>query len=326
MPSGGYGLRRGSGFKSRLVSAGESVEIRGSIERALPYLETEGRWWIEEKECVSCHHTTFFVWAKDLALEANYPVDEATLDEQRKWVWESFLTSIPPDPVVAESTDPAENAEPPQSLEEIDGDRNMEGVSQLLVSASARLVPETPQRLLRKMIASNQKGNGDWNPGGQLPRQKRPETETQWISNQWAILALGKDAKLKAQSVMSSDGAPAKTNEWYAMNALLNPGQASIDRLLERQNQDGGWSWMDGEASDPTGTGQALLAFARTGAAKEAKEAVAKARAFLLRTQTEEGHWETMSTKNRKESTRVSDFWGSAWAVIGLLEVERALR
>ncbi|MCB1062387.1 MAG: hypothetical protein KDN20_05620 [Verrucomicrobiae bacterium] len=306
-----------------VTSAEESAELRASIELALPYLETEGQWWIKEKKCVSCHHTTFFVWAKDLALEAGYPVDKTTLAEQRKWVWESFLTPIPPDPEVVEATDPNENKETPQPPEEINGDRNVEGVSQLLVSASAKFVPETPQRLLRETIASNQKSDGDWKPGGQLPRQKRPAKETQWISNQWATLALGKDAKLKAKPIMNSDAIAAKTNEWYAMNALLNPGKASIDDLLKRQNEDGGWSWMDGEASDPTGTGQALMALGRTGAAKDAEEAVAKARAFLLRTQTEDGHWETMSTKNRKESTRVSDFWGSAWAVIGLLEVER---
>ncbi len=306
------------------ASATEPVDVRASIERALPYLESEGQWWIEEKKCVSCHHTTFLVWAKDLALEAGFPVDRKTLDEQRRWVWESFLTPVPQEPEEAAATDDETPAEAEAVSDEVEGDRNVEGVSQLLVSASARFVPETPMRLLRETIASNQTKDGGWKPGGQLPRQKRPVPETQWISAQWALLALGGDAATNAgPGVTGAGAAPAKSNEWYAMNALLNPDPAAVDLILKRQNEDGGWSWIDGETSDPTGTGQALLALGRTGAAKAHPGVVEKARAYLVRTQSDDGHWETMATKDRGKSTRISDFWGTSWAVIGLLEAGR---
>jgi squalene-hopene/tetraprenyl-beta-curcumene cyclase len=299
------------------ASAGEkSGSVSASIERALPFLEDEGTWWIEKKKCVSCHHTTFLVWAKDLALQSGFEVNESTLDEQRKWVWEFFLSPIPPDPKKP-------NAKPdPDALR---GDRNIEGISQLLVSTSAGSVPETVQESLRKMIVSNQAKDGDWKSGGQLPRQARPKAETQWISNQWATLALRDNPMPKTTSNTGSDDAAAKTNEWFAINAALNRDSESLKKLLQRQNEDGGWSWMDGEPSSPTGTGQALFALGRTGAAKDHPEAIKRARGFLIQTQSEDGHWETRSTKDREESVRTSDFWGTAWAVIGLLESQRSM-
>ncbi|MCB1229367.1 MAG: hypothetical protein KDN19_03825 [Verrucomicrobiae bacterium] len=280
-------------------------DIQDAVERALPYLEEEGTWWIEEKACVSCHHSTFFVWAKDLALKQGYSVEKGALEQQRNWVVESFLTPIEPDP-----KQPDNQPKPG----EVQGDRNVEGVSQLLVSASADQLRESTKERLLKIVADNRNDDGNWAPGGQLPRQKRPRDETQAVSNQWAISALG------VKPIDDSYSA-AKTTEWFAMNAYLRKDAASLNQLLARQNPDGGWSWIDGEGSDPEATGQALFALGRSRVKDDRmSEVISRARDFLIQGQAEDGHWETKSTKDRTKSTRVSDFWGSAWAVIGLLE------
>ena len=64
-----------------------------SIAKALPYLEKEGAWWIEKKKCVSCHHTSFLLWAKELAFAGGFSVDPAILDKQREWAWTAIATS-----------------------------------------------------------------------------------------------------------------------------------------------------------------------------------------------------------------------------------------
>lgn len=296
-----------------LLPAHSEDSARQAIEKALPYLEEEGTWWIEKKDCVSCHHTSFFVWAKDLALEQGFAIDRDTLDGQREWMWNSFLEEIEADP---------DNPDSKPKPGEVKGDRNVEGVSQFLVSASQSAAPEEVIQRLVEVVKSNQGENGHWSPGGQLPRQERSKTETQWASNQWAELALaahGEEPERKTETW--KEGVPAVTSEWWMLNLLLRPSNPhSLKNLLDRQKEDGGWSWKTGEPSDPSGTGQALIALGRAGKTGEHAAAVARARQFLVETQDEEGHWKTLNTKDRSDATRVSNFWGTAWAVIGLLE------
>tara|TARA_R110000850_G_scaffold215818_2_gene341372 strand:- start:1364 stop:2287 length:924 start_codon:yes stop_codon:yes gene_type:complete len=291
---------------SGAFTAGASGGVLAAVERALPYLEEEGVWWIEDKKCVSCHHTTFLVWAKDLAVEAGLDLDDAVLDDQRQWLLQSLLS-----PVVDSKT----GEEDPDKLK---GDTNVEGVAQVLVSTTAESLSSETSDALLVIIASNQLEEGGWKSGGQLPRQVRPEKETQWVSNQWMKTALGKAYEFEAEP--DTGAMEAQTAEWYAMNVVLSQDEISVDALLDRQNEDGGWSWIDGESSSSTGTGQALFALGRLGQLKRYKEALDRGRLYLIRSQSEDGHWETKSTKDRENSTRISDFWGSAWAVIGLLE------
>lgn len=312
----GFNVIVGLPLLALCVAEGAEAEVDEAVQRSLSYLEEEGAWWIAKKECVSCHHTTFLVWAKDLAAEAGFEVDPVVLDEQRKWMVEQFLSPVEVDADAEEKKDPDERK----------GDRNVEGVSQFLVSPSARFFSDGEREALLELVARNQGDDGNWSPDGQLPRQQRPQLETTWVSNQWADAALrGTSREPENQIVTWKVGTPAKTTEWYAMNLIGYPNGKSIEQLLRRQNEDGGWSWMPGEGSDPLSTGQALFALARSEVARGHPEVIRRAHRFLVATQAEDGRWETMSTKDRSESTRVSDFWGSAWAVIGLLETRGLL-
>ncbi len=90
--------------------------------------------------------------------------------------------------------------------------------------------------------------------------------------------------------------------------------------LLTRQHSDGGWGWLSEEPSDALATGMALHGLQRTGGFSG--DALARTQQFLISTQRPDGAWSVPGTKqaSRERSTSTSDYWGTAWAVIGLLE------
>ena len=96
--------------------------------------------------------------------------------------------------------------------------------------------------------------------------------------------------------------------------------------LLNEQNDDGGWGWIRGEASDAMATGQALYALRQSDLSAATNQTLVaasdKAVSFLLAQQTDDGSWPTKGTKKiRKDKiTETATYWASGWATIGLLE------
>lgn len=100
--------------------------------------------------------------------------------------------------------------------------------------------------------------------------------------------------------------------------------------LLERQNEDGGWSQTDKLESDAYATGTVLVALNETGQLPVSDPRYQKGLQFLLSTQLPDGSWK-VQTRSRpfqtyfesgfphKKSQFVS-IAGSSWAVIALLK------
>ena len=91
-------------------------------------------------------------------------------------------------------------------------------------------------------------------------------------------------------------------------------------KLIGHQNADGGWGWLLEGDSDALATGQALYALSYMEPAIR-REAVQRAREFLEKTQQPDGSWQVPSTlaDQNDKPIEVSNDWGTAWAVIGLL-------
>ena len=280
--------------------------VKSAIESALPWLNEEGQWWIEDKECVSCHHSTFYVWANELADSHGYTVDGALLKQDREWVVNQFIAAREPNPNVENDV---------VKVGEVKGDGNVEGIAQFLLSPASRHLDEAGRSELLGIIKSNRLDSGDWDPDGQLPRIKLPPEEIRALSALWSEIALGEvPGTVELKNPTSS--------EWFAMKLLATKSEAALKALLARQNTDGSWSWIDGESGSPTATGQALFAMSRSGLSGKSREPMDQARQWLVTNQNEDGLWKTRSTKNREKSGRISNFWGTSWAVIGLLESE----
>jgi hypothetical protein len=183
-------------------------------------------------------------------------------------------------------------------------------------------------------IVKRQAADGTWKPGGQLPGQRRPPVETQAVTAMWAVLALSslenadepqKQARQRALDWLKN-ARPGISAESLLLHMLVEKDQGHAERaqemlqeLLQRQNSDGGWSWLKGEKSDALATGMVLYALGNMNL-KPRHAAIQGAWSFLAQTQRDDGSWYVPTTKKGKKEDNdgMSSYWGTAWAVIGL--------
>ncbi len=294
-----------------------TVQIRETVQRGIPYIEEKGLWWIEEKKCVTCHRVGNMIWSLQAAKRSGFTVSER-LAEWRQW---SIGKSL------------AEN-----DKGKITGLGNKEGVVQLLLSPD-RADTDAAQVEARKKLAAilleEQRPDGSWKAGGQLPFQKRPASETDAVSTMWLTLALLVEGKNEASTPVLTRAmkyieasSPGKSVEWYAVRLLLavQTGETEVrDQLVKQlrsqQHPDGGWGWMIADDSDALGTGLALYALVSAGVDRN-DPAVKGAQQFLVSTQRDDGSWPVRGTKEKRKASiqETAVYWGTTWAVIGLVE------
>ena len=295
-----------------------SRPVATAVTRALPFLWQEGERWIEERGCVSCHQVPLMVWSLSAALESGFPVSKKRLENHKGW-------SVRPASFVG-----PEGKEPYQLASALSG--NTDTMSSLLLGLGGnRHVGEEWKKVFSEALLDNQKPNGLWDACGQLPAQKRPLEETNRVSSMWAMLALlrqGYDPhRFDLESMVSSNKLVVST-EAIAVQLLLSKYNSSTSvhestkELLKRQHTNGGWGWISGQASDALATGLALYALRAVGTGGVVADALGAGDQFLIRTQLEDGSWHVPGTKRKADNapTETANYWGTAWAVVGLLE------
>jgi hypothetical protein len=279
-------------------------EVRRAIERSLPWLEKGGVDWIREKKCSSCHEVTFMLWSHREALGRGFAVEAAKLDEWSRWAVEFSRTT---------------------KTKEGERGGGLETMAQLLLGRGSTGTEPWTDDLVGPILAL-QKPEGFWKAGGQLPDQRRPKEETNEASTRWVLLALQtlgpedearKSAREKAETWLAGRK-PGKSTEPLALSVLMTRSEELRKELLARQNEDGGWAFLSGEASDALTTGQVLYVLSDPGM-KGDPRAIARAREFLVRTQGDDGSWKVPSTKAKAKNDLMSSYWGTGWAAIGLL-------
>lgn len=316
----------GSAQISAAESMGLNADINSAIKRSVPYLQREGLAWIEERKCVSCHQVPFMLWGLHAAQAAGFEVDDESLQERSDWslTWQSWQN-----PKNAKESDEASTAQ-----------GNVDTMYFVLLGrqgyAAQDRNPEATANL-HNLILANQQADGSFKPGGQLPLQRRPLAETTQISTMWALLALPpvetdqprEVARQKALTFLASDLSAIST-EWFVTRYLLHlqtgeveQASAILKALLAAQNEDGGWGWLLEEESDAFGTGAALYALGHADGIAY-RDAIERAKNFLVTTQGDDGAWQVPGTKktSKGKPRPTSTYWGTAWAVIGLCETK----
>lgn len=295
-----------------------ATEARQVIERSLPYLEKGGVSWIEERKCLTCHKVTFMVWGFQEAQRAGIAVEARKLDEWSAW-------SL---------------AHGKKDGKGVDG--GLDTMVQLLLLAGYARGDQAERsekakatlQLLAAEIVKRQAADGTWKPGGQLPAQRRPAVETTAVTAMWAVLALSSLENPNEGQLQVRQRAldwlknikPGISAESLLLHMLVEKDQGHTERaqellqeLLQRQNSDGGWSWLKGEKSDALATGMVLYALEIMNL-KPRHAAIQGAWSFLAQTQRDDGSWYVPTTKKGKQEDNdgMSSYWGTAWAVIGL--------
>jgi squalene-hopene/tetraprenyl-beta-curcumene cyclase len=314
MPIEPSGPLAGDARWSRRIDVPLEIQARQAVERAIPYIEREGAAWIHERKCLACHHAGYMLWSLHDAELRGFAIDRGKLSESLRWAM----------------------GQPTMHT------TGNEGASQILI-ARDRLdrSADTMKRVkaLRDLIVKGQKANGSWSPGGQLPAQKRPLSETTQVSTMLCVLALDSLDAANDVAIQSRDKAltwlkntspngkkAAVSSEWYAMRMVVekkfgDPKQFETlrDQVLSAQRPNGGWGWRLSDASDAFGTGVSLYALSNVGLT-QSHPAIRKAYKFLADTQAADGSWVVNGTKKDTQGAPhpLSSFWGSTWAVLGL--------
>lgn len=295
--------------------------VRMSVAKAVPFLKAEGVGWMKKRGCVSCHQIPTMLWSLSTAFDRGFDVRE---DELRQW--KSWSTDVV-------------NFVKPADKKSVDRDKTMSGnidtMNGLLLAIQGDREAAWRETFAAALVA-NKNEDGSWQACGQLPMQKRPSQETTRVTVAWTLLALADQGfPWPPESLAFVDaGQPAISTEWWATRLLLadaagdaaNTAQFGT-RLMELQREDGGWGWLTADDSDALGTGLAICALERA-AIEHRGAAIQQATKFLTTTQESDGSWRVKGTKKstRNKHTETSDYWGTAWAVIGLLESHSSVR
>lgn len=294
-----------------------AVQAREAAERAIPYIEKEGTTWINDRKCLSCHFAGYMLWSFHDAAELGFNIDRDKLKEQTNWALGQRK------------------------------DHGAEGAAQILLARDRLDAGEETVKSIeaqRDFILSKQEQDGSWKPGGQLPSQKRPLSETTQVSTMLCVLGLSSldqpgdkatDSIKKAvewiKTTPPNGDNPAVSSEWYTLRLLIEKKfgepkevEALRDKILAAQQSDGGWGWLWADKSDAFGTGLALYALAEAGV-PNSDQAVEKSWKFLIQSQTETGSWSVNGTKTaaKDKPHAMSSLWGSTWALLGLSKSTR---
>ncbi|MBL9115390.1 MAG: hypothetical protein JNJ83_10330 [Verrucomicrobiaceae bacterium] len=294
----------------------DEVMLRNAVSKGLSYLAKEGEVWMEERECISCHHLPELIWSHREARARGFSLNETKFNEWLAWA--------------------NERANQKQ--------HGLEQASMMLLAMPDKAAPDHIERIL-----SEQKNDGSWKPGGQyLSMQKRGEADANANAIRLHLLALGAartsssdvdvvTSKAKKQLTQASTPTATESQVFRLQFARLAGDKkddvALTTALIRQQRGDGGWSSVIGEnMSDALATGQVIWALHTSQDAK-VRNAVTKAVAWLLRTQRPDGSWEMdyahiskidrsapEKSKSIKEVNDIYVYWGTGWATIGLLQ------
>ena len=292
-------------------------ELRGAIGKGLDFLAKDGEEWMAKKDCNGCHHMPEMLWSHREAKLRGFAVDQKKFDEWLAWAGQRATDKKP-------------------------------GLEQAALMLFA--MPDRPAPELIKLIAEDQKADGSWKPAGQFAdMQKRGAPDAQANAARLFLLGLAASqatlseadaARAKAAALLAKKDQPMSAESLvfrtlYARKfGKPEDADALREQILKQQRGDGGWSSLIGEnMSDPLATGQVLYALQPSSSDSRTAGAIVRAQQWLLRTQRDDGSWPIDIThiskmdrsapakaKSFKDATGIYTYWGSGWAVIGLLQ------
>ncbi len=300
------------------------ADVDATIDRGVAFLARDAMAWKDEHNCVSCHHAALVIWSMREAKQRGHAVDEPVLGELTKWVAESgngkFGLARPAS---------APNALSPKAVW---------FALALGVDPAPDAVSQEGLKRLLETVRSEQNKDGSWSawPETRPPMMGESDQSMTALAT-LAVLPTATAGDEAAKGVRDkgvrwladtkTDGDPQSVAIslvlWCRLGRPAGEWEPLVRGIIERQNADGGWSQAKAMASDAWATGQALYALAHAGI-KPDDPVIARAQAFLIETQRDDGSW-PMTSRPAKRGGEGSKSLipitgaGSAWAVLGLV-------
>ncbi len=316
-------------------SEGESAPAWKAIDRGLAFLKRDTVKWREVRGCATCHHGTMTVWALSEAKNQGHVVDAEFLADTVAWTKERFV------PRINKPRDPRPGW-------------NLVSVPAIYLGVMSQNLPILSRDEINQVashLASHQEEDGAWlmppASNGAPPIWESRETLAllaylAWEPNTPVLIAgvpvdeqaaTAARASREKAATWLSQAKPTETVQAVTLRLLLavrlgkrEEIRSKIDALLKLQQPDGGWSQAPELASDAFATGQALYVLSFAGVDRD-QPAVQRGVAFLVSCQREDGSWPMISrnhpgvesTKNPIRNPVPITYFGSAWAVLGLV-------
>ena len=319
-----------AGDSSASPSASAIPAARQAVERGLKFLIDDTARWREKHNCATCHHGALTSWALSAARKQGYPVAAETLADMLHWTRGQFI------PRFNKPRDPRPGW-------------NMVQISAIYLGAMSQDLPVLSREEVHQVavhLARHQDEDGAWTLQEDIANQWPPTWESHETVALWGLLAWEPYVPADSQAAAAATSRREKALQWVTSTQSTGTTQAvtlrllldartgkpaaglqpGIERLLQKQNADGGWSPTPDLPSDAYATGEALYALGSSGVTVDRPE-VQKAVSFLVESQRADGSWPmTPRTQPGVEKKRSGNAipitcFGSAWGVLGLVRM-----
>ncbi len=338
--------------EAKVTPATSAEHVQKAVSRSLAYLDKSAvDWWNgntqngvkdgkpvlvkgPQKNCASCHHVPMTLWCLTEAKNRGFAVDNESLDQFRDWSFPPYVKHPDFKPV---NQDKFEGGKV--------GTKLSLNTIYLSLAAAADTAPDEATRDAVKKFAGHimdkQEADGSWKAGRTGYEPPIGDVTEVLTLQALLVLAIAHDkglvgdrwpqARERALEWLKKNKPSDDLNQSLTMRALLaqrlgkpDELQALLKQLVQMQNPDGGWHQTKDRPSDVLATGQNLYVLAVTGADASNKEAVERAKAYLLRTQLKDGSWWVDSRDKGRKGLAISHY-GSGWATLGLIRTTPAL-
>lgn len=266
----------------------QAAQIQDAVERAIAPLQQSGPQFFKKSGCISCHHQSLPQMAIARARHRGFHVDEEAAQKSLKTV-AGFLT--PAGEILAEGTDVLPNIP-------------VSGGYILMGLAAANYQPDFVTAAAVHNIAAKQLTDGSWYGWAMRAPLEAGDIRSTAVALRALQLYTPPGRRMEMQSRIQRaatwlrNARPHNTEEQVMQ--LIGLAWAGVPHrdlrrlaasVLDAQQDDGGWSQLDGRETDAYVTGEALVALAASGMVRPPDDAYQRGVAYLLRTQHADGTW-----------------------------------
>jgi squalene cyclase len=310
-------------FASAGLGEVPQVELRKSVERALPLIEHSAAQTLKERDCFTCHHGAHATMVLNEAWERGFRLERNSLEDQLARAYGEMV------------------AEQPRFKKGFSVSNTADGPGHALWMLQVTGWPgDKITAGAVEFFLAQQKPAGNWETvPARLPSVGSPFTVTFLALRALKYYGVTEQvgpAFERAEQWLLANPAQATEDRVYRLRALHLLGnqhaavEAEVAAMLGEQRKDGGWAQAAFLESDAYATGTVLAALADTGGVMVTAPAYAAGLKFLLREQKADGSWyvkkRTRSIQPMFESgfpygeDQFISYSASCWATYAMLQ------